>query len=130
MHSLSRTRLQGWVSLMVNYDPTMDQAYVALGERSHEFSVDFMQEPNEVYVNIGDREAVVVSLEADDHEVKTYHAAFYRWARDHGVEEEHWIGQTADAESIADLVVAWCERYEKAQARMAAEMERAFGGGE
>lgn len=115
---------------MPNYDPTMTQVQDVLGERSHEYSVDYIQEADEIYVNIMDSEAVVVSLEADDHEVRTYHAVYYRWARDHGVEEEHWIGQAADAESVVDLVLPWIERYEAAQARMAAEMERAFGGGE
>jgi hypothetical protein len=111
---------------MPNYDPTMDQVRVVLGERSHEFSVDFMQEPNEVYVNIMHSEAVVVSQ--DDN--KLFHAVYYRWARDHGVEEEHWIGSSHDAESVADLVLGWADRYEKAQAKLAAEMEAAFGGGE
>ena len=59
-----------------------------------------------------------------------FHAVYYRWARDHGVEEEYWIGSAVDAASIADLVLPWIERYDKAQARMAAEMEKAFGGGE
>lgn len=116
---------------MRNYDATMDQAYVALGERPYEWSLEWGGTDNEeVYVNIMDSEAVVISLEEDDHSVKTYHAVYYRWDRTHGVEEEHWIGQAADAESIADMVLGWVQRYEKAQALMAAAMEKAFGGGE
>ena len=44
---------------MPNYGPTMDEVLVVLGERSHENSVDYIAEPNEIYVNIiGLQEAV------------------------------------------------------------------------
>lgn len=116
---------------MRDYGPSMYKLQDVLGERSHENSVDFDQKDDEIYVNIMDSEAVVISLEEDPpSQTKTFHAVYYRWDRTHGVEEEHWIGQTADEESIADLVLAWIERYEKAQSIMAAEMEKAFGGGE
>ncbi|HWI68157.1 MAG TPA: hypothetical protein VNS88_07230 [Nitrospiraceae bacterium] len=114
---------------MPNYDPTLDQVYVALGERPHEFTLDLDQKDDEIYVNIMASEAVCITREIDNKTV-SFHAVYYRWAPDHGVEEEHWIGSAADAESVADLVLPWIERYEAAQARMAAEMERAFGGGE
>ena len=109
----------------MNYDPTLTQVLVVLGERSHENSVDYMQEADEIYVNIMASEAVCITREIDNKTV-SFHAVYCRWDRTHGLAEEHWIGSAADAESVADLVLPWIERYEAAQARMAAEMERAF----
>lgn len=91
---------------------TITDAYVAFGEAAHNYVVEFVPSvgvDGAVYVNFDALAAVVVTCEHDLSRGVLFTAKYTHWDRTGGVDQEGWILDAVDTDTLVAGVLAWID---------------------